>query len=192
MVAHLLAAGARAEASNLRGWTALMFASQGYSAEAVGALLAAGAPVDASSAEGVTSLLIASASGNARAAAALVAHRAEVERADQASAVSSPSSSPQPVSPTGRAPPPRPSPATQLAPTQAGRRSLMLATKAGSTECVRVLLEAGASVDAAAPDGWRSAMFAEARGDQLGTEVQQYLPGFVFGGVGSCGVIFGC
>jgi hypothetical protein len=51
----------------------------------------------------------------------------------------------------------------------------MLATKAGSKECVRVLLEAGASVDAAAPDGWRSAMFAEARGDQLGSELLRML-----------------
>ena len=51
----------------------------------------------------------------------------------------------------------------------------MLATKAGSNECVRVLLEAGASVDAAAPDGWRSAMFAEARGDQLGSELLTML-----------------
>ena len=51
----------------------------------------------------------------------------------------------------------------------------MLATKAGSKECVRVLLEAGASVDAAAPDGWRSAMFAEASGDQLGSELLRML-----------------
>jgi hypothetical protein len=40
----------------------------------------------------------------------------------------------------------------------------MLATKAGSRESVAVLLEAGAAVDAAAPDGWRAAIFAEARG----------------------------
>ena len=51
----------------------------------------------------------------------------------------------------------------------------MLATKAGSTECVRVLLEAGASVDAAAPDGWGGAMVAEARGDQLGSELLTML-----------------
>ena len=57
MAAHLLAAGggaAGAEACNLRGWSALMFASQGHSAEALDALLGAGVPVEASSTDGAT------------------------------------------------------------------------------------------------------------------------------------------
>ena len=52
-----------------------------------------------------------------------------------------------------------------------GRRGLMLAVKVGSAECMRVLIEARASVDALAPDGWRAATYAEARGDELGREL---------------------
>jgi ankyrin repeat protein len=81
IIRALLAAGARVNARNTEGWTALLFAAQGGHTEAVKALLAAKAEPDTSVVMlggGRTPLMLALSTGNVEMARALLEARASV------------------------------------------------------------------------------------------------------------------
>ena len=139
MVRRLLRAGANPNRALLAGETPLMVAARGGYPEVIELLAAAGANLDARAARGQTALMWAAGQGRSAAVAALLAHGADVHaRSDVWSQVMA-------VPPHARAGNSREIP-------HGGNTALLFAARAGDAASVKLLLGAGADVDAA--DAW--------------------------------------
>ncbi len=167
LVELLLAAGAAPDAARPRGDTALMFAAQAGSLEVVRRLAAAGANPNATTAGGHTALMWAAAEAHAGVAQALIDHGAALVDVRTAATPFVPrrrrarrgpillregeAANPAEFPRDGETDPPR---------TAGGFTPLLYAVLAGDGETVRVLLDAGARVDDASPDGVSALMLA--------------------------------
>ena len=167
LVELLLAAGAAPDAARPRGDTALMFAAQAGSLEVVRRLAAAGANPNARTAGGHTALMWAAAEAHAGVAQALIDHGAALVDARTAATPFVPrrrrprrgpillregeAANPAEFPRDGETDPPR---------TAGGFTPLLYAVLAGDGETVRVLLDAGADVNDASPDGVSALMLA--------------------------------
>ena len=167
LVELLLAAGAVPDAARPRGDTALMFAAQAGSLEVVRRLAAAGANPNARTAGGHTALMWAAAEAHAGVAQALIDHGAALVDVRTAATPFVPrrrrprrgpillregeAANPAEFPRDGETDPPR---------TAGGFTPLLYAVLAGDGETVRVLLDAGADVNDASPDGVSALMLA--------------------------------
>ena len=167
LVELLLAAGAAPDAARPRGDTALMFAAQAGSLEVVRRLAAAGANPNARTAGGHTALMWAAAEAHAGVAQALIDHGAALVDARTAATPFVPrrrrprrgpillregeAANPAEFPRDGETDPPR---------TAGGFTPLLYAVLAGDGETLRVLLDAGADVNDASPDGVSALMLA--------------------------------
>ncbi len=179
VVDALLAAGANVNASNREGFTPLSQACTNGNARMVAALLKAGADANAFQAEGQTVLMTAARAGSAEVVKALLDHGAEannkeswrgqtalmwataenhpdvvqvlVEHGAEVNAVSSVFDF------SGMKPKPGDVP---MHFPRGGFTALMFAARGGFTECARILLDHGADVKAADPDGTSSLLLA--------------------------------
>ncbi len=163
LVGLLLDAGARLEARDASGWTALMKAAWANDAGSVGRLLAKRAPVDTVSSDGWSALELAVSYADVGVVQALLDKGANVRRAN----------------PTGFTPVmfavARDDPAILEAvlargaevnhANQAGVTALMLAAAAGREAVAKRLLAAGADPSARNREGKTAADLAQARGD---------------------------
>ncbi len=170
MVELLLAAGADPDAARPMGDTALMFAAQAGSVAVVRRLAAAGANVNAATAGGHTALMWAAAEAHAGVARALI---------DEGAALVDVRTTATPYVPRRRRPRRGPillregeaaNPAefprdgeTDPPRTAGGFTPLLYAVLAGDGETVRVLLDSGADVNDASPDGSSALMLALAK-----------------------------
>lgn len=157
----LLRAGAAPDAAPPGGETPLMTAARGGHAEALKVLLANGAMVDVrEGARGQTALMWASAQGYVEAIRALLEAGADVH-ARATGPASAAVDTPPDAEPPGAATAERPDSSTAglliflgvRAPRMDRLTPIMFAARAGHREAVRVLIEAGADVNALAPDG---------------------------------------
>ena len=167
LVELLLAAGADPDAARPAGDTALMFAARAGSVEVVRRLAAAGANPNARTAGGHTALMWAAAEAHADAAQALIDHGAALVDARTAATAFVPrrrrprrgpillrageAANPAEFPRDGETDPPR---------TAGGFTPLLYAVLAGDGETVRVLLDNGADVNDASPDGVSALMLA--------------------------------
>jgi ankyrin repeat protein len=167
MVELLLAAGADPDAARPMGDTALMFAAQAGSLDVVRRLAAAGANVNAATAGGHTALMWAAAEAHAGVAQALLDHGAALVDTRTVATPFVPrrgrprrgpillregeAANPAEFPRDGETDPPR---------TAGGFTPLLYAVLAGGGETVRVLLDNGADVDDASPDGSSALMLA--------------------------------
>lgn len=145
LVERLLAAGADVESPNADGQTALMLAARAGATAVADALIRHGANVNAREHwRGQTALMWAADSSSAEIVKRLVEHGADVEvRAfanDWPTQVTS-------------------EPRGQYRPT-GGLTALLYAARAGCTECVAAILDAGADIDRPSPDGVTPLMIA--------------------------------
>ena len=175
MVRLLLRAGAPAQVANRYGVTPLMMAATNGNVEILEALIAAGADSRAVMPEGETALMTAARSGNAEALRVLVAHGADVNAQeswmgetalmwaaglDHAAAVnilvknkadlntqSKPTAFPRKVG-------------GQTALPRGGFSALMYAARQGALESARALVEAGADMNLADPEGTSALLLA--------------------------------
>ncbi|CAD7713769.1 hypothetical protein LMG31884_07770 [Xanthomonas hydrangeae] len=175
LVSLLLDAGARLDARDSGGWTALMKAAWANDADSVAKLLGKRAPVDTVSGDGWSALELAVSYADVGVVQALLAAGANVRRAN----------------PTGFTPVmfavARDDPAILDAvlargadvghANQAGVTALMLAAAAGRESVAKRLLAAGADPSARNRDGKTAAALAKARGDTaLATLLTQARP----------------
>ena len=167
MVELLLAAGAEPDAARPAGDTALMFAARAGSVEVVRRLAAAGANPNARTAGGHTALMWAAAEAHAATTQALIDHGAALVDARTAATAFVPrrrrprrgpillregeAANPAEFPRDGETDPPR---------TAGGFTPLLYAVLAGDGETVRVLLDNGADVNDASPDGVSALMLA--------------------------------
>lgn len=167
LVELLLAAGAAPDAARPTGDTALMFAARAGSLEVVRRLAAAGANPNARTAGGHTALMWAAAEAHAGVAQALIDHGAALVDVRTAATPFVPrrrrprrgpillregeAANPAEFPRDGETDPPR---------TAGGFTPLLYAVLAGDGETVRVLLDAGADVNDASPDGVSALMLA--------------------------------
>ena len=167
LVELLLAAGAVPDAARPTGDTALMFAAQAGSVQVVERLAAAGANPNARTAGGHTALMWAAAEAHAGVAQALIDHGAALVDDRTAATPFVPrrrrprrgpillregeAANPAEFPRDGETDPPR---------TAGGFTPLLYAVLAGDGETVRVLLDAGADVNDASPDGVSALMLA--------------------------------
>lgn len=167
LVELLLAAGAVPDAVRPTGDTALMFAAQAGSVEVVRRLAAAGANPNARTAGGHTALMWAAAEAHADVTRALIDHGAALVDVRTAATPFVPrrrrprrgpillrageAANPAEFPRDGETDPPR---------TAGGFTPLLYAVLAGDGETVRVLLDAGADVNDASPDGVSALMLA--------------------------------
>ncbi len=167
LVELLLAAGADPDAARSTGDTALMFAARAGSVEVVRRLAAAGVNPNARTAGGHTALMWAAAEAHAGVAQALIDHGAALVDARTAATAFVPrrrrprrgpillregeAANPAEFPRDGETDPPR---------TAGGFTPLLYAVLAGDDETVRVLLDNGADVDDASPDGVSALMLA--------------------------------
>jgi ankyrin repeat protein len=168
---RLIAAGADARAANVFGATPLMLAAAAGDAELIGVLLEARVPVDSANAEGQTPLMAVARTGNVEAAKLLLRRGANVNAHESwggqtalmwAAAQSQPAMIklllsrgarvnerstvrdwPRRVTAEGR-------PKDM---NRGGFTPLLFAAREGCIECLRVLLDGGAEIDLADPDG---------------------------------------
>jgi ankyrin repeat protein len=146
MVAALLKAGADANAFQAEGQTVLMTAARAGSAEVVKALLEHGAEAnDKESWRGQTALMWAAAENHPSVVQVLVDHGADVNLVSSAFDF--------------REMKPKPGDVPMHFP-RGGFTALMFAARGGFTECARILLDRGADVKAADPDGTSSLLLA--------------------------------
>jgi ankyrin repeat protein len=167
-VRKLLATHARADAQNRYGVTPLLLAVEGGNLEIVNALIAAGADVNHALPEGETVLMTAARTGNVPVIQALLRHGAHVEEregfygesaliwataSDHADAVRTLlDAGADPNGRSGRATWARPNAGlTRLS--QGSWTPLMYAAREGALDAGRALVERGADVNAADPDG---------------------------------------
>jgi uncharacterized protein len=175
----LLAAGANVNTSNREGFTPLSQACTNGNARMVAALLKAGADANAFQAEGQTVLMTAARAGSAEVVKALLEHGAEANNKESwrgqtalmwATAENHPSVV-QVLVENGadvslvssafdfREMKPKPGDVPMHFP-RGGFTALMFAARGGFTECARILLDHGADVKAADPDGTSSLLLA--------------------------------
>ena len=167
LVELLLAAGADPDAARPTGDTALMFAARAGSVEVVRRLAAAGVNPNAGTAGGHTALMWAAAEAHAGVAQVLIDHGAALVDARTAATAFVPrrrrprrgpillrtgeAANPAEFPRDGETDPPR---------TAGGFTPLLYAVLAGDDETVRVLLDNGADVNDASPDGVSALMLA--------------------------------
>jgi ankyrin repeat protein len=157
MVATLLAAGADANAALLNGETALMTCSRTGDASTVEALLARGADVNRREARhDQTALMWAAAQKHSDVVARLVKAGADVEARSRAYTQTVTSEVTQRA---GRE-------ALNYTVTRGGSTPLLFAARSGDSESARLLIEAGARVDDALPDGMTALVEAAHSGQQ--------------------------
>jgi ankyrin repeat protein len=178
-VDELLAAGANVNASNNVGFTALSQAATNGNAHMVEALLKAGADANAFQAEGQSVLMTAAKAGNPDAVKALLDHGAEVNTKESwrgqtalmwATAENHPAvvqvlvdhgADVNAVSSTfdfsGMKPKPGDVP---MHFPRGGFTALLFAARGGFTECAKILLDHGADIKAADPDGTSALVLA--------------------------------
>ena len=139
MVRSLLQAGAEANAALLSGETPVMTAARTGKAQVVEQLLAAGADPNATASRGQTALMWATSQQHADAVRVLIEYGADVHaRSDTWSQV--------------MAIPPHSNPANQQNIPHGGNSPLMFAARVGDLASARLLVDAGADVDAT--DAW--------------------------------------
>ena len=167
MVELLLAAGADPDAARPAGDTALMFAARAGSVDVVRRLAAAGANPNARTAGGHTALMWAAAEAHAGVAQALIDHGAALVDVRTAATPFVPRRRRPRRGPIllreGEAANPAEFPRdgeTDPARTAGGFTPLLYAVLAGDGETVRVLLDNGADVNDASPDGVSALMLA--------------------------------
>jgi ankyrin repeat protein len=175
----LLAAGANVNTSNREGFTPLSQACTNGNARMVAALLKAGADANAFQAEGQTVLMTAARAGSAEVVKALLDHGGEANNKESwrgqtalmwAAAENHPSVVQVLVEHGAdvnlvssafdfREMKPKPGDVPMHFP-RGGFTALMFAARGGFTECARILLDHGADVKAADPDGTSSLLLA--------------------------------
>ena len=167
LVELLLAAGAAPDAARPTGGTALMFAARAGSVDVVRRLAAAGANPNARTAGGHTALMWAAAEAHAHVAQALIDHGAALVDARTAATPFAPRRRRPRRGPIllreGEAANPAEFPRdgeTDPARTAGGFTPLLYAVLAGDGETVRVLLDNGADINDASPDGVSALMLA--------------------------------
>jgi ankyrin repeat protein len=139
MVRALLAAGADPNAALLSGETPVLTAARTGSEQVLELLLAAGGDANSRATRAQTALMWAAAQGHADAMRVLLRYGADVHaRSDTWSQM--------------MAVPPHADPANQQSVPHGGQTALLFAVRAGDLASVRLLVEAGAEVDAA--DAW--------------------------------------
>ena len=140
MAGRLLRAGADPNRALLLGETPVMVAARAGNPEVIDLLAAAGADLNARAARGQTALMWAAAQRRAAAVAALLAHGAEVDaRSDTWSQV--------------MAVPPHARPENSREIPHGGNTALLFAARVGGVAAARLLVAAGADVDAAGAGG---------------------------------------
>ena len=144
-VEALLAAGANVNASNREGFTALSQACTNGNVAMAQALLKAGADANVFQAEGQTALMTASRAGNAEVVKALLDHGADVNAVSSIFDFSGMK--------------PKPGDVPMHFP-RGGFTALLFAARGGFTECAKILLDHGADVKAADPDGTSALVLA--------------------------------
>ena len=148
LVARLIEAGADPDAALLSGETPLMTAARVGAADVAGLLLDAGAEVDAAGARGQTALMWAVAQRHPGVVEALLAHGADVDaRSDVRTEVVK--TTPEPWNPEY---------VTEIP--QGGYTPLLFAARVGDLASAKLLVEAGADVDDAAPYGTSATVVA--------------------------------
>src|SRR3984957_13815850 len=146
MVEELLKAGADANSFQAEGQSALMTAAKAGNVGAVKALLEHGAEVNAKESwRGQTALMWASAENHPAAVQVLVAHGADVNAVSSVFDFSGMK--------------PKPGDVPMHFP-RGGFTALLFAARGGFTECAKILLEHGADIKAADPDGTSALVLA--------------------------------
>ena len=163
MVARLLEAGANSKAARLTGETPLMTCASTGNVEAVESLLASGADVNAKETErGQTALMWAAAQEHPQVVEALIEHGADLE----ARSATVPLYTPKMINKSSGAVIEFYSKNVYFPKVKGGFTALMLAGQSGSLDSARVLLEAGADVNAATPDDGSALVLASSNGHQ--------------------------
>ncbi len=145
LVKMLLDAGSNVEVPNQEGQTALMLAARAGSVDVADLLVSHGANVNAKEKwRGQTALMWAAATGSAQMTRFLIGHKADVNARALAND--------WPTQMTGE-------PRNQYRPT-GGLTPLLYAARAGCTDCVQALLDAGADPNRPNPDGVTPLMVA--------------------------------
>jgi ankyrin repeat protein len=138
LVGMLLDAGSNVEVPNQEGQTALMLAARTGSVDVAELLVRHGANVNAKETwRGQTPLMLAAAAGSAEVTRLLIKHKAEVNARALANDWPSQMTA---------------EPRNQYRPT-GGLTPLLYAARAGCTDCVQALLDAGADINKPNPDG---------------------------------------